>query len=337
MINENGKIAPAPWVPYTRAGCDVGAVATANTVLENTAIDIPTVFGVGIAGGARGRERPRPARRSPTSSASASTARRAPPVRTANNGKPDLLPDEPGGYSGYQGLFGAKYVDPRDQARRGPMTDLTGNTIQDASGSRLPRLRRHGGHRLARLHRPDAGARRPGHLRLYLRCPRRPRDAGNVHIAYGPGSAGYVAAAQGLRQGLRPVLHRAWPPTASTSRNTLFVFTVDEGDHFVGDQPRPGGLRRRDNSMHLQPGGRDQRRPAPHDLHPVRRNDPVLGPLGRRTERLRQRDRFPADQGPDRPHCAQPRTRDGRAAMAQPVHRSRSRATSSLRRQITRA
>src|SRR5213592_1790568 len=25
MINENGKIAPAPWVPYTRAGCNFGA------------------------------------------------------------------------------------------------------------------------------------------------------------------------------------------------------------------------------------------------------------------------------------------------------------------------
>src|SRR5215470_17031657 len=24
MINEKGKIAPAPWVPYTRAGCDFG-------------------------------------------------------------------------------------------------------------------------------------------------------------------------------------------------------------------------------------------------------------------------------------------------------------------------
>src|SRR5437773_9294907 len=47
MINENGKVAPAPWVPYTRAGCDFGAVATANTILENTAIDIPTVFGAG--------------------------------------------------------------------------------------------------------------------------------------------------------------------------------------------------------------------------------------------------------------------------------------------------
>src|SRR6058998_2063444 len=30
MINEHGKIAPTPWVPYTRAGCDVGAVGTAN-------------------------------------------------------------------------------------------------------------------------------------------------------------------------------------------------------------------------------------------------------------------------------------------------------------------
>src|SRR4051794_39238311 len=27
--------APAPWVPYTRAGCDVGNVGVANTVLEN--------------------------------------------------------------------------------------------------------------------------------------------------------------------------------------------------------------------------------------------------------------------------------------------------------------
>src|SRR5712692_4007445 len=45
MINEFGKVAPAPWVPYTRAGCDFGAVATANTILENTGIDIATVFG----------------------------------------------------------------------------------------------------------------------------------------------------------------------------------------------------------------------------------------------------------------------------------------------------
>src|SRR5262249_47740102 len=47
MINENGKIAPAPWVPFTRNGCDVGQVSTANAVLENTGIDIPSFFGPG--------------------------------------------------------------------------------------------------------------------------------------------------------------------------------------------------------------------------------------------------------------------------------------------------
>src|ERR1700730_9492402 len=40
-------ITPAPWVPYTRAGCNVGDVSTANMVLENTGVDIGTVFGAG--------------------------------------------------------------------------------------------------------------------------------------------------------------------------------------------------------------------------------------------------------------------------------------------------
>jgi hypothetical protein len=35
MITPTGENAPAPWTPYTRAGCDWGGVATANTVLEN--------------------------------------------------------------------------------------------------------------------------------------------------------------------------------------------------------------------------------------------------------------------------------------------------------------
>src|SRR5262245_66054720 len=32
MITPDGLNAPAPWVPFTRAGCDVGAVASANIV-----------------------------------------------------------------------------------------------------------------------------------------------------------------------------------------------------------------------------------------------------------------------------------------------------------------
>ncbi len=47
MLTANGQNTPAPWVPYTRAGCNFGAVAAANVVLENIATDIPTVFGSG--------------------------------------------------------------------------------------------------------------------------------------------------------------------------------------------------------------------------------------------------------------------------------------------------
>src|SRR5215813_10730932 len=45
MIGKDGKIAPAPWVAFTRAGCDVGAFSIANLEFENTTIDINTVFG----------------------------------------------------------------------------------------------------------------------------------------------------------------------------------------------------------------------------------------------------------------------------------------------------
>src|SRR5213592_3877595 len=40
-----------------------------------------------------------------------------------NSGRPDLLPDEPGDYSDFNGLFGAKYVNPVIKPS-GPMTDL---------------------------------------------------------------------------------------------------------------------------------------------------------------------------------------------------------------------
>jgi hypothetical protein len=74
MVTHTGLQAPAPWVPYTRAGCDFGAAGLANIELENTGPDVTKVFGPG---------RPRPTRpprirprRPRTSSASPSTARR---------------------------------------------------------------------------------------------------------------------------------------------------------------------------------------------------------------------------------------------------------------------
>src|SRR5207237_6211787 len=127
MINENGKIAPAPWVPYTRAGCDFGAVATANTILENTAIDIPTAFGAGSPEAAEVAANPGQAF-ADFGGSGVHCAQGSTICSAANHARPDLLPDEQGAYTGYSGRFGAKYVDP--QIGMSTPTDLNGNTIQ---------------------------------------------------------------------------------------------------------------------------------------------------------------------------------------------------------------
>src|SRR5580704_5837265 len=49
LVGQNGQTPPAPWVPYTRAGCDFGSVAAANTEIENTQPDVPQVFGANSA------------------------------------------------------------------------------------------------------------------------------------------------------------------------------------------------------------------------------------------------------------------------------------------------
>jgi len=81
LINENGKTFPAPWVPFTRAGCDVGAFSIANMEFESLPADVRTVFGTdspedvsvsaALALSRTTRERaPRARRRTPTISVS---------------------------------------------------------------------------------------------------------------------------------------------------------------------------------------------------------------------------------------------------------------------------
>ncbi len=130
--NANGQSGnsetPAPWVPFTRAGCDVGAVASANMELENGSPDIADAFGpnspeqaqyaadpnyykdqetndyIGLAVHcARGQEA------AVCANAQAVKYGQTTPSPTA---VPDLLPTEPGGYRGYTALFGHKYIQP---------------------------------------------------------------------------------------------------------------------------------------------------------------------------------------------------------------------------------
>jgi hypothetical protein len=53
MVTDNQKMTPAPWVPYTRAGCNFGGVSTANIELENTGTgqfgDMTQAFGANSA------------------------------------------------------------------------------------------------------------------------------------------------------------------------------------------------------------------------------------------------------------------------------------------------
>jgi len=243
MINEDGKIAPAPWVPFTRAGCDFGAVATANTILENTAIDIPTVFGTGSPeatevagdGGAAGTQS-----FADFVGIGVHCAKNSTLCAASAHARPDTLTDEPGGYNGFSGLFGAAYVNPMIKPS-GPMADLDGNVIQDAHGhAGFPGFdgmeatvslgyvaqMQEAGIPITYAYVSDA---HDGH-----------GTAGNVHFAYGPGEDGYTQQLQAYDQAFEKFFDRL-ASDGITKKNTLFVFTVDEGDHFVGDAPTPDG------------------------------------------------------------------------------------------------
>ena len=239
MINENGKISPAPWVPYTRAGCDVGAVATANTVLENTAIDIPTVFGAGSDEAQEVIDNPGQAF-ADFVGIGVHCAQGSSVCGASTHARPDTLSDEPLGYAGYSGLFGAKYVNPVIKPS-GPMTDLSGNVIQDATGhigfpgfdgmeatvslSYVAQMQE-AGVPITYAYISDA---HDGH-----------GTSGNIHFAYGPGEAGYVQQLHDYDTAFGQFFNRLAADGINKS-NTLFVFTVDEGDHFAGADPTNPG------------------------------------------------------------------------------------------------
>src|SRR6516164_5837227 len=261
---------PAPWVPYTRAGCDAGYVGTANVELENTAVDIPKVFGPNSPEAQQLAADPDSFKDAETADyvgvavhcaqknafcADAQGVKfgQTSPTPTAS---PDLLPDEPGGYNGFQGLFGHRYVAPQLGAgtpnvmhngfevtnAAGNLVDLNGNQINGAF-----------------LNPPAPGFPgfsniNPSQTLAYLADMQEsgvPVTSGymadvhgNQHIpgvnacngapsALGPGSPCYVAQAQYYNQAFGTFFQRLAADGINSS-NTLFVLSSDEGDHVVG-------------------------------------------------------------------------------------------------------
>jgi hypothetical protein len=251
MITTGGKNTPAPWVPFTRAGCDVGGVGTANIELENTATnasgDITKVFGTGSPEFVEATTNPTLAQTDFVGIAihcgNASNSRCA----SNANARDDLLPDEPGGYTGFKGLFGTKYVDPAITSGQACVNDTAGNPVKDPVGNcGFPGF---DGMFAANTLGYVAQMQENGVPVTYGYIS----DAHDCHVP-NTTTDSYVSTAQGPGESCAVSQLKAYDAAFGaffsslaahgiTKANTLFMFTADEGDHFAGGNgtPQPDG------------------------------------------------------------------------------------------------
>ncbi|HEV2140523.1 MAG TPA: hypothetical protein VGT01_04970 [Candidatus Dormibacteraeota bacterium] len=218
-VTASGMNTPAPWVPFTRAGCNVGGVSTANIELENTG-NLATVFGAG----------------SPNVTDSDATAdfigiaihcaKNNAVCSDVNGGQADVLPQEPGGYNGFKALYGHDYVVP--VIAPSGLNDLAGHPITGFPGF--------GGISAAQSLAYTAAMLENGVPVTYSYIS----DAHDSHTfpfrALGPGEAGYEAQLHAYDDAFGKFFTRL-AADGITPQNTLFNFSADENDHYAG---RPG-------------------------------------------------------------------------------------------------
>jgi hypothetical protein len=273
---------PAPWAPFTRAGCDVGEVGTANTVLENTGVDIPKVFGASSAENAQLNADPNSFKDAETADyvglgvhcAAASPFCASASATKYGQGTPsstqvaDLLPTEPGGYAGFDALFGHRYVAPQLGAgnpnvthngnevtnAQGNLVDLNGNQINGAFLTNHPGFPGFGSINASQTLAYMADLQESGVPVTYGYIS---DIHGNEHIpgvsqcagapsALGSGDPCYVAQAQYYDTAFAAFFQRL-ASEGITPANSEFIFGSDEGDHQAGAnvgralQPTPAG------------------------------------------------------------------------------------------------
>jgi hypothetical protein len=240
MVDAQGKNPPAPWVPYTRAGCNFGAVGTANIELERVA-NVATVYGAGS---------PEAAEAADTSDSGVAKttadfigiaihcAHGAALCASTNRGVADALPDEPGAYSGFNGLFGHKYVAPQISASL-PMRDLDGNVIANAApdGTLFPGFPGFNGTSATVSLSYVAAMQEHGVpiTTAYISAVHEKADTG-----LGPGDPVYEQNLRNYDEAFGKFFARLSADGINKS-NTLFIVTADENDHFVGVGPSNPG------------------------------------------------------------------------------------------------
>jgi hypothetical protein len=274
-------VTPAPWVPFTRAGCDVGDIATANQELENNSVDIAKVFGVGSPEYQQLVNDTDSFKDQETNdyvglavhcakgSAFCADAQAVKYGQTtaSSSATPDLLPNEPGGYNGYQALFGHKYLGPQIGVGT-PNLAVNGYQVTNAAGNLVDE---NGNQINGQFSVPVGGgkfAKTPGFpgfgdinasqslayaadmlesgipvVNMYisdihgnqsiqgLSSPGEP--CFHAGSALGSGSACYLAQAAYYNQAFGTFFQRL-AAMGMTSQNTLFMLSSDEGDHEAG-------------------------------------------------------------------------------------------------------
>jgi hypothetical protein len=240
MLSETGKTAPAPWVPFTRAGCDVGGFSVANIEFERLPDDVTTFYGAGSPTDTTVRAQlgaSNPATRQQPNTDYLGIAIHCglgSPLCNNVNAATDPLPDEPGGYTGFKGLFGNINVQPVISPS-GPVKDLDGNVIADAFGRPgfpnlfSPLATQSLGYAATML---EAGVQV---VYLYIADAHDNRSGPGT---FGPGEADYVAQLKLYDAAFGKFFARL-AAKGITKDNTLFVVTPDENDHFVGGKPTP--------------------------------------------------------------------------------------------------
>ncbi|HET8894168.1 MAG TPA: hypothetical protein VFM96_08750 [Gaiellaceae bacterium] len=237
MITDTGKTTPAPWVPYTRAGCDFGGVGTANIELENNSTapngDIYNVYGPTSPEAAE----PAAQRTTDFVGIAVHCSQSSSSVCAGNaHAKADLLPDEPGGYGGYSALFGAKYVDPAITGGNACVNDTSGNPIQDrAQNCGFPGF----DGMLAKNSLGYVAAMQEAGVPVTYAYISDAHDNHTLGRASGPGEPDYTAQLQAYDQAFADFFANLAAHGIDKS-NTLFSITVDEGDHFAGAQVSDG-------------------------------------------------------------------------------------------------
>ena len=227
LTTPSGQNVPAPWVPFTRAGCDVGAFSTANIVLERAPFDVKKVFGATSTQASETTS----AQTNDFIGAAIHCALGSPFCTPQNNAVADLLPGEPGAYSGYQALFGLKYMIPV----LGSLTDYNGTPItgfgqlnfnpQPAQTLAVVESMLKKGIPVVFAYIADA---HDNHEGVSL----------SKEFTFGPGEAPYVKQLSDYNAAFGTFFANLKAAGIDQS-NTLFIFTPDEGDHFSGAAPSP--------------------------------------------------------------------------------------------------